>query len=264
MQASAAIDLIDRFHRTFLPADELQKRVGMTKLLVRREAHRRDPGRFARLARLAQDLADLERELDHFPEAAKAQQRAIRYWQQALDLEQDRTQSAWLQAQLGNAWRNLPTGDHAANVRQAIAYFEAALQVRTRAAFPVDWAMTQNNLGNAWSNLPTGDHAANLRQAIACYEAALEVWAREAFPVEWAITQNNLGIAWVDVPTGDVIADLERAAGCYELALEVLTSEAFPELSAAVQDALVEVRQRLDQQRRSQPAETTSGHRSRR
>ena len=50
------------------------------------------------------------------------------------------------------------------------------LQVSTREAFPVDWAMTQNNLGNAYSDLPAGDRAANLKQAIACYQAALQVF----------------------------------------------------------------------------------------
>ncbi|WAN70220.1 tetratricopeptide repeat protein [Moorena producens JHB] len=42
-----------------------------------------------------------------------------------------------------------------------------ALEVRTREAFPIDWAMTQNNLGNAYSERITGDKAQNLEEAFA-------------------------------------------------------------------------------------------------
>ena len=43
------------------------------------------------------------------------------------------------------------------NRRRAIGCYEAALRVYTEAAFPQDWAMTQNNLGIAYQNLPDGD-----------------------------------------------------------------------------------------------------------
>ena len=95
------------------------------------------------------------------------------------------------QHNLGTAYSDLPAGDRQANLERAIACYEAALEVRTREAFPVDWAMTQNNLGNAYSNLPAGDRQANLERAIACYEAALQVQTREAFPVDWAMTQQS-------------------------------------------------------------------------
>ena len=98
------------------------------------------------------------------------------------------------QNNLGTAYSDLPGGDREANLRQAIACYEAALRVRTEADFPQDWAMTQNNLGNAYADLPGGDRAANLRQAIACYEAALRVYTEADFPQDWAMTQNNLGL----------------------------------------------------------------------
>src|SRR5437879_10885314 len=75
-----------------------------------------------------------------------------------------------------DVYSDLPGGDREANLRRAIECYEAALQVRTREAFPVDWAMTQNNLGIAYSDLPGGDREANLRRAIECYEAALQVF----------------------------------------------------------------------------------------
>jgi tetratricopeptide (TPR) repeat protein len=82
---------------------------------------------------------------------------------------------ALTQNNLGIAYSDLPGGDRQANLRQAIACYEAALQVYTREAFPADWAMTQNNLGIAYSPLPGGDRQANLKRAIAFYEAALRV-----------------------------------------------------------------------------------------
>ena len=76
-----------------------------------------------------------------------------------------------IQNNMGNTWSNMPTGDEAENLRKAIECFEAALSVRTKAAYPMDWAASQENLGEAWSNMPTGDKAENLRKAIECYEA---------------------------------------------------------------------------------------------
>jgi tetratricopeptide (TPR) repeat protein len=145
---------------------------------------------------------------------------------------------AGLQNNLGEAYRQLPGGDREANLRRAIACYEAALQVYTREAFPMQWAGTQNNLGIAYSDLPGGDREANLRQAIACYEAALQVRTREAFPVDWAGTQNNLGEAYRQLPGGDQEVNLRQAIACYEAALQVRTREAFPVDWAGTQNNL--------------------------
>ena len=90
---------------------------------------------------------------------------------------------------------NLPGGDRAANLHQAVQYYEAALRIYTERDFPQGSAMTQNNLGTAWANLPDGDRAANLRQAIQCYEAALRVRTEQDFPREYAETTENRRIA---------------------------------------------------------------------
>jgi tetratricopeptide (TPR) repeat protein len=120
-------------------------------------------------------------------------------------------------------------GDRGANLRQAIACYEAALRVYTERDFPQDWAMTQNNLGNAWGDLPTGDRGANLRQAISCYETALKIYTEQDFPQDWAMTQNNLGTAWWDLRTGDRGANLRQAIACYEAALRIYTEQDFPQ-----------------------------------
>ena len=85
-----------------------------------------------------------------------------------------------------------PTGDRARNLQKAIGYYEAALSVYTKDAFPADWAMTQNNLGVAYKNLPTGNRGQNLQKAIDCYEAALTVLTRDHFPHYHAMAIRNL------------------------------------------------------------------------
>ena len=89
---------------------------------------------------------------------------------------------AMTQNNLGNAYRNQPTGDRGENLRRAIACYEAALRVYTEADFPTAWAMTQNNLGAAYADLPTGDRGESLRRAIACYEAACGSTPRPTSP----------------------------------------------------------------------------------
>jgi hypothetical protein len=60
---------------------------------------------------------------------------------------------------LGNAYKGRIRGESADNLERAIATYEAALTVRTREAFPQDWASTQNNLGNAYSDRIQGERA---------------------------------------------------------------------------------------------------------
>ena len=67
---------------------------------------------------------------------------------------------ALTQNNLGTAYRDLPTGDRAANLTRAIACFTEALRFRTVEAAPRAYALTQNNLGLAYFSLPTGDRAA--------------------------------------------------------------------------------------------------------
>ncbi len=53
-------------------------------------------------------------------------------------------------------------GNAGENLEIAIACYQAALQVRTREAFPKDWAATQNNLGDAYSDRIRGERGENL------------------------------------------------------------------------------------------------------
>ena len=56
------------------------------------------------------------------------------------------------------------------------------MTVRTREAFPQDWAKTQNNLGIAYVDRIQGNRAENLEAAIKAYEAALTVLHPRGLP----------------------------------------------------------------------------------
>jgi tetratricopeptide (TPR) repeat protein len=142
------------------------------------------------------------------------------------------------QNNLGIAYSNRIRGERADNLEQAITAYERALEVRTREAFPEDWAMTQNSLAIAYRNRIRGEHADNLEQAISAYKQALEVRTREAFPEDWAMTQNNLAIAYSNRIRGERADNLEQAISAYKQALEVYTREAFPEQWAMTQNNL--------------------------
>ena len=84
------------------------------------------------------------------------------------------------------------------NLNQAIAAYLRALEVYILAAYPVDYALTQNNLGNAYSALAEVlDKKANLGKAIAAYQEALRVRTHAAYSVQYAATQPNLGAAYL-------------------------------------------------------------------
>ena len=89
------------------------------------------------------------------------------------------------------------------------------MAVRTREAFPQDWAATQNNLGNAYHDRIQSSRTENLEAAIKAFEAALTVRTREAFPRDRLQTTLNLADAWTGL--GDwphalpVLADAREA-----------------------------------------------------
>jgi tetratricopeptide (TPR) repeat protein len=232
MRVETIVGLLDSFHRTLLPPDELRRRAVLYERRLERERTAQgqdvDVPNWPRIAFLCRDLANIHRELDNHAQAGTFQQEAVEAYQEAIRATDDRETQADLQAWLGNAYRQLPTGDRAQNLARAIQCYQEALTVYTPEAAPLEYAGTQNNLGNAYLNLPTGDRAQNLARAIQCYQEALRFRTPEAAPLEYATTQNNLGIAYSELPTGDRAQNLARAIQCYNNALAVLTINAFP------------------------------------
>jgi tetratricopeptide (TPR) repeat protein len=165
----------------------------------------------------------------------------LRRWAINTIAEAEPDTATFIAAVIGN-FSNLiqqfPLGNKASNMEIAITGYEIALEVYTRNAFPVNWAMTQNNLGNAYSNRILGERADNLELAISAYRAALKVYTRNAFPVDWATTQNNLGNAYLYRILGERANNLQLAISAYTAALEVYTRNAFPQQWATTQNNL--------------------------
>jgi CHAT domain-containing protein/tetratricopeptide (TPR) repeat protein len=132
------------------------------------------------------------------------------------------------QNNLAIAYGDRIRGERADNLEMAIAYYQQALEVYTRQAFPEQWAMTQHNLASAYRNRIRGERADNLEMAIAHFQQALEVYTRQAFPEQWAMTQNNLAIAYGDRIRGERADNLEMAIAHFQQALAVYILEQFP------------------------------------
>jgi tetratricopeptide (TPR) repeat protein len=123
--------------------------------------------------------------LANIHQAIECYHSTLRFWTE----QQFPEDWARVQDVLGNAYLQLGRS----NLQQAIAYYKAALRIRTQS--PQSWALTQQSLGFAYSQLPEGDRAENLRRAIECYEAALTVRTPDALPEEHKFTQSLLDTA---------------------------------------------------------------------
>ncbi|MBD3886934.1 CHAT domain-containing protein [Phormidium tenue FACHB-886] len=145
--------------------------------------------------------------------------------------------SLWLaiMIDLGRLIQEFPVGDRALNLEIAIAIYEQALKLATRANFPVQRGILQNNLGNVYKNRIRGGVAENIEKAITTFKEALQVRTQRDFPQYWATTQNNLGNAYIERIRGDRTDNIEQAIAAFEKALQVFTRSEFPEYWAMLQ-----------------------------
>ncbi|MBD1901378.1 CHAT domain-containing protein [Trichocoleus sp. DQ-A3] len=75
------------------------------------------------------------------------------------------------------------------NLKLAIRFYEAALQVLTCEAFPRDWAMLQHNFGNVYLKLQ------QIPQAVQAFQQALKIYTPAADPISCIVTGRGLGYA---------------------------------------------------------------------
>ena len=112
------------------------------------------------------------------------------------------------------------------------------LELRTRRAFPEQWADTLTSLAIAFLNRIEGARVDNIEQAILLHNQALEVFTPSTYPLKWAITQNYLANAYSFRIKGERADNLEQAILFCHKALEILTRSNFPKQWAASQNIL--------------------------
>lgn len=146
---------------------------------------------------------------------------AIAYYECALCFRtqaSDSASSAATLENLGTAYRQLPTGDKAANVHRAIRCYRRALRLCPVTTAPTQWAALHNNLGNACLSLPfTGvdARASHARHAIRHFDLALKVRTPERNLFDHAVTRLNRGQACLHLAHAGATSWLFEAAQCF-------------------------------------------------
>jgi tetratricopeptide (TPR) repeat protein len=116
------------------------------------------------------------------------------------------------------------------DLAEALAAYEAALEVVDSTEQAVTWAALRQNAGNVHVILGTrNDDADALSRGRSAFEDALTVFTRERFPLEWANTTKNLGMVLFSEAGLKEDESLYRAALDHlALSAEELTVERHP------------------------------------
>ncbi len=177
-------------------ADQQREEAALVRGQARIEAARL---RFAEAARLYEEAAGLLPAADRDRRGADLVTAGLRWTDQGRDF-----------------------GDNPA-LERAITTYRAALEERTRARVPLDWAATQNNLGNALTTLGERESGtARLEEAVAAYRAALEERTPARVPLQWALTQHGLAHALERLAERrQNPAQMAEALACMQGAIEV-------------------------------------------
>ena len=91
------------------------------------------------------------------------------------------------------------TGDRDANLREAIASYNRAVQLPGLANHPADAAQLYRALGTAWAQRPGGDRSENLRQADGALESAIKLFDNDSKRSERASMWNERGLAQAEL-----------------------------------------------------------------
>jgi tetratricopeptide (TPR) repeat protein len=159
-------------------------------------------------------------------------ERAIEYAERALtlfDRNSEPVEWAEVHGLLGTLWRELPQGDHKANIDRALYHSRSALAVFRRNRYPQEWAETLVVLANAYRERRDSNRRTNIRRAIARHRAAQTVFTRSEFPIAWATANNSLGLDYLDEALAADPANVERARKLLLDALEALEPSSLSE-----------------------------------
>jgi tetratricopeptide (TPR) repeat protein len=152
-------------------------------------------------------------------------EQAVRHYSSALCVRTEKVDPVRFAAtahNLGTAYRELPSGDRAANLRNAIGCYCTAFRVYIGAHLAEKCADLHNNLGNAYLNLPDPPAAPckNIRRALRHYALALRVRTKKNRPCDYAVTQFNRGQGYLLLAACDCVGNVQPAATCFREALD--------------------------------------------
>lgn len=166
---------------------------------------------------------------------AENREKSARLYDAVLNaVSRDELPHLWAEAHAHRAH----TFDNPINKDQAIAHFNAALEVFTRADVPKRWAMNMMGRANAYLarssagqiGLPSARvRAYDIEKAITDYDDALTVCTQSNFPRQWALLQMNRACAYQKRILGKKADNLAEAISGHRRALEVRTFDSDPD-----------------------------------
>lgn len=138
---------------------------------------------------------------------------------------------------MGSAYAALESGDHASNLRQAIACNQAALAIFEQEDHPAYIADALSDLATHWIDLAEFDSSV-LSHAVDALRRALEIIRYESDPLFWARLQRRLGTALGMQTDASPAGSFEEARNAFHAALSVIHRDTDPEEWGGIQNNL--------------------------
>jgi tetratricopeptide (TPR) repeat protein len=197
----------------------------------------REPTRDDLLGRMWGQLANEYRRVEG-ANRPFALERALTAYQQALTHIKGGADLARVHYGLGQVYLDRLSGERTQNIEKAIAAFNAASAIATKASAPSHWGSIQVGLSKAYWHRIEGRRADNLELSIQAAEAALSVLTQDKSAADWSSAQQALGAAYWGRVNGVRADNVDKAIGAYEKALSVTTRERSARAWAGLQDNL--------------------------
>ncbi len=149
-------------------------------------------------------------------------QQAIRHYELALEVrtrDKHPERYAATMQNLGTAYRQLKSGDKAANILKSTECYCRALEVYDALSFPVQHAALCNNLGNAYLSLAMNGANTKIecaRRALEHLDRALSIRTRAERPDEYAVTQFNRGQVFLVLAGENTQEGYVQAVACFQ------------------------------------------------
>ena len=199
----------------------------------------REPARDDLLGQMWGQLGNEYRRIDG-PGRPAALERALAAYTEALKHTASKRGADWARVNfgLGSVYMDRVDGERSDNIEKAIAAFDAAAEVMTKATAPSHWGSLQINLSKAYWHRIHGRRADNVERAIEAAEAALSAFPRDKAASDWGSAQQALGAAYWGRIKGVRADNVDKAISAYEQALGVVSRDRSAKAWAGVHDNL--------------------------